>query len=257
MIGSRAGWVAVAAIACTIAAALAWQRFAMAELAAELIGLREAGRELAQLQTENARLRQGQIPAADLERMDRAVLAALQRELEITRQKQEHTTVMRDRPVSYDAEISGTGADLLRSGTMRDARGATPQAAGETLIRALGHGDIDTAAEMIAFHPAARTRMEAVVATLPPAFKAEYGTPERLMAFVMAGSPPVATREILSETQTSSGALVQRIKVVLRDGSVRLDQISFQRGGSGWQRLILPGAAEQAAEFLNGGSATN
>ena len=236
-----------------IAALLVWQQFDAATLRAELVTLRESGRELAQLRAENARLRQQQLPAAEIKRLraDQAALAALQRELEAVRARARLDNIEPAAgPANSGGETAGVKSERLRVEAMRDAGRATPQAAGETFIWALHRGDVDAAARLVVFSPVARARMEGLVAALPPRFRADYGTPERLLAFAMAGGQPIAAREVIDEAEHDDGIVVQKLKVVTHEGRVRTDVVHFQRDGGGWRRLILPATAEQVAAFL-------
>jgi RNA polymerase sigma factor (sigma-70 family) len=116
----------------------------------------------------------------------------------------------RSRPNDSTAQArAGRGDDenagLLAAGmkplsTWRNAGRATPEAAFETLLWSAFNGDADTLMATYAFTPAAKARLDAWFLTLPPGARAKYGTPERLIA------PVVAQDEMwLSRLRTSAG----------------------------------------------------
>ena len=91
-------------------------------------------------------------------------------------------------------------------------------AAGQTEAWAVQHGDVDTAASLLTFAPEERAKLEAVIAALPENLREQYGTPERLMAMVMAGTPrPIAGVQILQEKEQGPDDYVQQVQLKYAD----------------------------------------
>jgi hypothetical protein len=137
---------------------------------------------------------------------------------------------------------------------MGNAGRATPRAAGQTEAWAIQHGDVDTAASLLTFAPEERARLEAVIAALPENLRAQYGTPERLMAMVMAGTPrPIAGVQILDEKEQGPDEFVQQIQLNYADGRTRNDELTFQRDADGWKRVVSASTVDRVITALKNG----
>jgi hypothetical protein len=128
--------------------------------------------------------------------------------------------------------------------SLKNAGRATPRDAFETQLWAARHGDIATTASAITFGPAARARMEALVAQLPDSVRATYPTPELLMAFVLAGSPhPVGGMAVLGETQSDDNNVMLQTEWQHEDDTVvHHTNAHLQLTPDGWkvvQPLVL------------------
>jgi hypothetical protein len=137
---------------------------------------------------------------------------------------------------------------------MGNAGRATPRAAGQTEAWAVQHGDVDTAASLLTFAPEERARLEAVIAALPENLRAQYATPERLMAMVMAGTPrPIAGVQILDEKEQGPDEFVQQIQLQYADGRTRNDELTFQRDADGWKRVVSASTVDRVIAALKNG----
>lgn len=131
---------------------------------------------------------------------------------------------------------------------------ATPRAAGQTEAWAVQHGDVETAASLLTFAPEERAKLEAVIAALPENLREQYGTPERLMAMVMAGTPrPIAGVQILEEKEQGPDDYVQQIQLKYADGRTRNDELSFHRDADGWKRVVSPATVDRVITALKNG----
>jgi hypothetical protein len=121
--------------------------------------------------------------------------------------------------------------------SLKNAGRATPRDAFETQLWAARHGDIATTASAITFGPAARARMEALVAQLPDSVRATYNTPELLMAFVLAGSPhPVGGMTVLGETQSDDNNVILQTEWQHEDDTVvHQTNAHLQQSPDGWK----------------------
>jgi len=128
---------------------------------------------------------------------------------------------------------------------------ATPTGAAQTLVWAMQHGDIKSAAAVLAFDPPERAKLETFIATLPENIRAEYDTPEKLMAFVMSGSPkPIAGVQLLSQTQPDANTEIHRVQVQYQSGEVRQDDLTFRREADGWKQVVSPSTVDRVITFF-------
>jgi hypothetical protein len=132
-------------------------------------------------------------------------------------------------------------AGLIPITSLKDAGRATARAAFQTQLWAAHSGDVDLTARAITFGPEARAKLEALLAQLPQDFRDSYGTPEKLMAFVLAGSPhPVGGMQILGEDQIDANDVVLHTQWQHEDDTIVHNTDSqFQQSADGW-RLVVP-----------------
>ena len=128
---------------------------------------------------------------------------------------------------------------------------ATPSAAAQPIAWALQAADSNAAAGAFAFNPPERARMEAFIAPLPEKMRADDGTPEQIVALVMAGRPqPIAGVQMLSKTQPDSDTELQRVPWQYQNGEVRQDELKFRREADGWKQVVAPALVERVIAFL-------
>lgn len=248
MAAPRIGWIAVTALAASMVVALAWQYRATRHLQIEHAAVKEESRALAAARARQAKLTAEAVTPAELERLraDRTALVRMRREIEQLKSAAETKQPAAPKQPGIEPEA----AVMLRVEEMRNAGRATPRAAGETFVWALQRGDVDTAASLLTFTPEAQAKMEQMLTTLPPQFRTDYGTPERLMAFVMAGNSSVAAIRFVGAMESGADIVTQLIEVERRSGGMAKDKILFRRETDGWRRLITPGTVDTLAKFL-------
>ncbi len=246
----RIGWTLVAVAGLGGAAMLGRQWVTNATLRAEFAALGASQEDPAGARAENTRLRAGRISEAELAslRSDRAALERMRRELDDVRQQVNARES--PGPGASPPAVPAARTQARSVHEMRNVGRTTPVATGETFVWALQHGEIEAAAALMVFPPAARARMEAIVAALPESVRAQYDTPEKLMAFVMAGSPGVAALRVLGEEARDERTVAQKIEVRDGHGGTRTDTILFEHDGTAWRRIIPLQTVDKLAEFL-------
>lgn len=192
--------------------------------------------------------------AAQVTRVEHEELLRLRSEVETLRRNQAAASVA---PMPANAgSVTAPSADprTVPVEVMGNVGRATPRAAGQTEAWAVQHGDVDTAASLLTFAPEERARLEAVIAALPENLREQYGTPERLMAMVMAGTPrPIAGVQILGEKEQGPDDYVQQIQLKYADGRTRNDELSFHRDAEGWKRVVSPASVDRVITALKNG----
>jgi RNA polymerase sigma factor (sigma-70 family) len=144
-------------------------------------------------------------------------------------------------------------AGLIPMGSLKNVGRGTPRAAFQTQLWAAHSGEVDLTASAITFGPAGRAKLEALLAKLPDDFRATYDTPEKVMAFALAGSPhPVGGMHVLGEDAIDANDVVLHTQWQHEDDTVVHNSDSqFQLGADGNWRLVVPlSLVERAGAYL-------
>ena len=145
---------------------------------------------------------------------------------------------------SLEAE-SAAPVNLTSVNELKNAGKATPQAAAETLFWAAVGGDIDVLANSLAFTPAARAKADAWFATLSANTRQQYGSPEKVVALMIAkDAAGLSGVQVLGQRELSADAIGVRMRFAAADGKTKDDNFMMQRSADGW-RLMFPETALQ------------
>lgn len=168
---------------------------------------------------------------------------------------------------------SATGAAPLApaaAGTV--SRQTVPLAGGLTPIEALGNagratarnafatqlwaartGDVALEASAITFGAEARARLEALAATLPADMRSEYDTPEKLMAFMLAGSPhPVGGMQVTGEVDVDANDVTLQTEWQhVDDDVVHQSDVSLVQDADGWKMVVPYSLVNRASNYLS------
>jgi hypothetical protein len=130
---------------------------------------------------------------------------------------------------------------------------ATARGAFETQLWAARTGDIALEASAITLDDAGRARLEALAAELPADMRAEYDTPEKLMAYMLAGSPhPVGGMQVLGEVDTDANdATLQTEWQHVDDAVVHQSDVTLVQGADGWKMLVPDPLVNRASNYLS------
>jgi RNA polymerase sigma factor (sigma-70 family) len=136
--------------------------------------------------------------------------------------------------------------------TLGNAGRATPRSTFATQLWAARTGDIALEASTLAFGAEARAKLEAVEAGLPEAMRAEYDTPEKLMAYMLAGSPhPVGGMEVLGEVDVDANDVTLQTEWQHVDDSViHQSEINLQQNADGWKMVVPLTLVNRASAYL-------
>jgi hypothetical protein len=139
---------------------------------------------------------------------------------------------------------------VLRLG---NAGRATARGAFETQLWAARTGDIALEASAITLDAEGRARLEALAASLPEDMRAEYDTPEKLMAYMLAGSPhPVGGMQVLGEVDTDANdATLQTEWQHVDDDVVHQSEVTLVQGADGWKMLVPDPLVNRASNYLS------
>lgn len=128
---------------------------------------------------------------------------------------------------------------------------ATPTDAARTLLWYLQGGDIKHASELLSFEPAEKDKLKDFIDTLPENIQDAYGTPAKLVAFAMSGSPkPLANVQLLSENQPDDYTTIQHVRLEYKNGEVREDDLKFHRDVDGWKQVVSSASVDRIIAYL-------
>lgn len=132
---------------------------------------------------------------------------------------------------------------MVPIGKFADGDRSSPGAAIGSLMWAASVGDVDALSAAIALDQGAREKAEAVLAGLPEPARAQYGTPEKLVALLLAADAPAlrALQVVGANAQTGADDQEQMdARVLTTDGETKTIGFHFRRYADGWH-AFLPG----------------
>jgi hypothetical protein len=195
------------------------------------------------LQKENDRLRSAQISDEERDR-----LMASRAEAESLR-KRIAELLRADGDNEMKADRSTVDA---RDWTYRGC--SSPRATIESVLWAASHGDVERLSALLGFAPETRPDADAMFARLPAASQQEYGSPEKVVATLLAGSFPndADSMKLFDEAQFGDNDAAIPMTVSHSDGKSRTNVFRFHRSADGW-RLMVPASVMQSyASTLQG-----
>lgn len=227
------------------------------DLRAQVSALHQDAATLTALREENHRLLAAQTAAQDTAVAEHNELVQLRAE------KAAFLKAIADRKAAAaragEAAAGGrtaTGNGTLAPGMvsvdlMANVGRATPTGAAQTIAWALQRADYKAVAGVLAFEPAEREKLEAFIATLPESLRAQYGTPEQIVALVMAGTPkPLAGVQLLSRTQPDPDTELHVVQWQYQSGDVQQDTLKFHREADGWKQVVSPTMVNRVIGYL-------
>jgi hypothetical protein len=181
--------------------------------------------ELHRLLDEGRRLQSAQLPPVDKGRMDdeSAALEALRTRL---------AELQKDAAQAREPR-------LIQASDWAFAGNETPGAAIESVLWAASRGDVDRLAGLLGFSPDVRAQADAMYSRLPSASQQEYGSAERVVATLLAGSFPkdASAMTLLADKQYDQDAAIS-MSVEHSEGQSKTNIFRFHRAPGGWQLLV-------------------
>lgn len=153
------------------------------------------------------------------------------------------------------AERFGDG-DKVAAPDWTNAGTATPRATLETVLWAAAGGDIDTFAKCLLL-PEGRGRQRAIslLETLPANVREQYGTPERLVAFLAIKDVPIGTAQVVGwddiRANTSSAQAQVQVQLSSPNDQPKDVVLRFSQDGANWRLLVPDGAIAKYTAFLD------
>ncbi len=183
-------------------------------------------------------------------------LAKLREEIVALRQSTQQITRLAQAAQAKNAleAQSAIATDLMPTSAIKNAGKGTPEATAETLMWAAVGGEIETLAQALTFPPSARAKADAWFAGLSDATRKEYGSPEKLIALMIAkDADKLGGMQILGQRAISADDVGVRMRFSDVQGNIKDDNFLLHRSSDGW-RLVLPDSAvEKFARQVSGG----
>lgn len=217
-----------------------------------------------QLSTENASLRQ-QIQDLDIaDNTERAQAKAREIDLqglqaEVAALKTTDPTSVQERPEPKTQHPLAAG--LKPAETFTNAGRSTPRAALETLHWAINGGNAALIAQDMVLPPDTQKAAADLFDQLPPDKKAEYGTPDQLVAALLASTNQIAGAQVLSEKDGAQAPgfdaslkddptyRTLHLQAQYTDGRVRERDVVVQQTPDGWRNVVLTSQIERLSEL--------
>jgi len=136
---------------------------------------------------------------------------------------------------------------------LTNAGAATPTDAAQSFFWAVAQADPDAMARQIEFTDDARLKAQALFAQLSDAARAQFGSPEKVMAIYLTSMYGRATGyQLATSDYGSHSADYGGWKVTLQTASGSLHDVSFvvHRTSEGWREVIVAGWVDEAARYL-------
>jgi len=240
---SGAIWATLGLLAAVIALVLVRQNRAGRRLRLELDTLQRQKLELAHLARENRDLAAKQVSAEEVARLRRLHADLEQRKIHSGRAGKSAET----------PSATVVHAEMVPVGEWKYAGRETPKAALESALWAATHQDVDRLAAVLCFDAKTRANADAFFAQLPDETRAQYDSPEKIAATMLAASMPdnlSAMGALLDSANATTGDNAQLLMQIQRsDGTQKDTYFNFQRGAEGWQ-VVVPASVLAAYQQL-------
>ncbi len=154
---------------------------------------------------------------------------------------------------SDNSSAGTTGNKMVPIDSLGNQGRATPRAAFATQLWAARGGDIPLEAQLILLGPKARTAFDAALPQVPANIRAQYSTPEDLVAFALSGSPrPVSAMEVLGETSLDADDVLLHAAWQHEGSSeVVTSDVRFHHTADGWKLVVPPSLVNRALSYLS------
>jgi RNA polymerase sigma factor (sigma-70 family) len=127
----------------------------------------------------------------------------------------------------------------------------TPAASYETLHWAKNYGQIQTMMSTFALDDAGKAKADALFATIPDSLRGQFGSPEQMMAGLLANTTAVAGMRVVDQTEQGPDDAKLRVQYQYADGRVRDDTVDFHRYADGWRQIIPEPVVDKMGRMLN------
>lgn len=241
-----------------------WPRGDDEMLRRELVALRREQREVERMRAENQRLAMTLGSAGEVERFqsDRAALERLKAELAQLKQPAEKKAVsaVTEKRMATDPKAPAGAGPVMPAGEWKNAGRVTPAATLETLMWAAAGGDVDALAAACWVPPSAIAAVKVWLDGLTDEARANYGSPERLVAMLTSSHVPLGAMQVIKEEiSPASGSspnmetALLRVRLKSTDGRWEDKGLMLYRNTStqeGWRFSVPASAVEEYLAML-------
>jgi hypothetical protein len=201
-----------------------------------------------------------QVESAQANEAERTELAQLRRDVsKLVSQTQEIAKIAQAAQSTQAATASGHTVDALPvrltpASEWKNAGKATPAAAIETTLWAAVGGDVETIANSIGLTDAGRREADAMWAQVSDQTRAQYGSPEKLLALMIAQQAAGVTgMQMLGQKELGPDDVGVRMRFGNEQGKTKEDSFLLHRSPSGYQLMLNDAAVKNIAKAIGGG----
>lgn len=198
---------------------------------AEIVALQASSADLPRLRDEHRRL---------LKRADELARNGQAQKLILLRQRVEafrHANPSGTAAVSV-GEASKAHPEMRRAETWQNLGRATTRATLETSLWAAAQGDLATLAQTIRLEADARTEAETLLSTMPADIRAQYDSPEKFVALLLAAEAPLGSMQVVSENLLGSDRARLEVLMADTDSDPEARTVVFHQDASGWMLVV-------------------
>lgn len=229
----------------------------MTPLRAEVDALRAQRTKATRLRNEVERRRAVQVSPAELEQLKSGQAAAEQLRREITGLKAKLGEKPKSPAASVPPATRFVAGATVPASEWKNAGAATPEAALESALWAAVGGDVEAFARRLVLDWKARAPAKELWESLTPAMRADYDTPEKLMAFLSIKDVPTGSAQVRRWMQPSGeSGVIQPVTIALLspDGAGKEVQLVLAREPqtTEWKLMVTQAAITKAAAMLKG-----
>lgn len=152
------------------------------------------------------------------------------------------------------AANNGVPEKIIPAGELKNLGKATPEAAVQTTLWAATGGDVDVLANGLVFTPAGRAKADAWFATLSDSTRQQYGSPEKIIALMVAKEAAgLSGMQVIGQKEISPSDVGVRVRFANNDGQTKDDNLIMHRANDGWRLLLSDTVVQKFANKLGGG----
>lgn len=191
----------------------------------------------------------GPVPAEDLAQL-RAEIVSLRKSTTVLTQFVQ--TAQAAQVLAKSSESVAT--KLIPVADLKNAGRATPEASTETALWAAVAGDVDALAGALTFTASSRAKADAWFAGLSDATKQQYGSPEKVIALMIArDAATLSGMQVIGQKELGPDDVGLRVRIAGSDGKTKDDSFFMHRAADGWKMLLPDTTVEKFARQLAGG----
>lgn len=247
------------------AGALYLQRVGMAELREEVAALRGDVRQMAKIAKDATVLRQGGAAAVVMPENGaadeaKAELARLREEIRgLKASTQELTQIAKaatagKAPPPPMADTAGLPDNITPVSGLKNAGKATPAQAVETVLWAATAGEVDVLAAGLLIEPKAKQKAADWFASLPEPTRAQYGSPEKVIALMIAkDAAALAGMQVLAQQEMKPDLTAMRVRMQADTGGTKDETLAFYHASDGWRMVLPEKVVDKFAARVSGG----
>lgn len=244
------------------AGAIFLERQSNAQLREEVALLRGEVRELARQRAAKAGSAAAAATAGNAQaEADRAEIAKLREEIEgLKARTKEFSQAAQSIKAAVTAAAAGKSAAdaapvrLTPITQWKNGGRATVDATIETVLWAASGGEVDLLSNALEFTDSARAKAQALFDRLPEGTRQQYGSPEKLMALMIAkDAEKIAGMQILGQREISQDNVGVRLRVGNDLGQTKEQSLLLHHANDGWRLMLTDDPVEKFAKQLGGG----